>query len=150
MKKMVKSRLVAVHKTKVLVLRKVGKPLEYTLPGGIQKKNETEAEALVREVREEIKLKMKKVRPQFYLSHIRQNGRGSVTRNYFITYLKPLPIKVKETHKFEEACWMEWKEAAPFMDKSDRAAVKTYFKSLGRKLKREKAYGSQISPRLAM
>jgi len=150
MKKLIKSRLIAVHKDKVLVLRKVERPLRYTLPGGVKKKKETESETLIREVGEEIKLKLSNSQFDFYLSHIKKGKFQSVQKNYYLVQLKPKPIKVKEKHKFEEALWLEWKEALPFMDKMDRMAVRSYFKSLGRKVKKEKANGYKVPPRLAM
>lgn len=150
MKKVIKSRLIAVHKDKVLVLKKVYRPLRYTLPGGVKKKKETEAETLIREVGEEIKLKLAKKKFDFYLSHIRKGKFETVVRNYYLVVLKPKPIKVKEKHKFEEALWLEWKDALPFMDKMDRMAVRSYYKSLGRKDKKDKTNGNSIPPRLAM
>lgn len=148
MKKTVKSRLIAVHKDKVLVLRKVGGPLRYTLPGGVKKKKETESETLIREVREEIKLKLSEGQFDFYLSHIKKGKIGATVKNYFLVQMKPTAIKVKEKDKFEEALWLEWKEALPFMDKMDRTAVRSYFKSLGRKIKKTNGY--KVPPRLAM
>ncbi|RIV68305.1 NUDIX hydrolase [Flagellimonas aequoris] len=150
MKKLIKSRLIAVHKDQVLVLKKVERPLRYTLPGGVKKKKETESETLIREVGEEIKLKLSHSQFNFYLSHIKKGKFQTVLKNYYLVQLKPKPIKVKETHKFEEALWLEWKEALPFMDKMDRMAVRSYFKSLGRKLKKEKSNGYKVPPRLAM
>lgn len=148
MKKTVKSRLIAMHKDKVLVLRKVGGPLRYTLPGGVKKKKETESETLVREVGEEIKLKLSEAQLSFYLSHTKKGKMGNMVKNYFLVQMKPRAIKVKEKYKFEEALWLEWKEALPFMDKMDRMAVRSYFKSLGRKTNKENGY--KVPPRLAM
>lgn len=150
MKRVVKSRLVALHKNKVLVLQKVGRPLRYTLPGGVKKKKETEEETLIREVGEEIKLRLAPGEVQFYLSHIKKGKVMPVIRNYFLIQLQPSVIKVKEKHKFEAAFWVDWKEALPFMDQSDRLAVRSYFKSFGRKTKKNEKNGGQISSRLAM
>ncbi|WP_228235590.1 NUDIX hydrolase [Allomuricauda sp. M10] len=150
MKKIIKSRLIAVHKDKVLVLKKVARPLRYTLPGGVKKKKETESETLIREVAEEVKLKLTDKQLQFYLSHIKKGKFQTVLKNYYVVQLKPNPIKVKEKHKFEEALWLEWKEALPFMDKMDRMAVRSYFKSLGRKLNKQNSDGYKVPPRLAM
>lgn len=150
MKKVVKSRLIALQKNKVLVLQKVGRPLRYTLPGGVKKKKETEEETLIREVGEEIKLKLSPGEVQFYLSHIKKGNSGAIIKNYFLVQLQPSAIKVKEKHKFEAAFWVDWKEALPFMDKSDRLAVRSYFKSFGRKTKKNGKNGGQIPPRLAM
>lgn len=148
MKKTVKSRLIAIHKDKVLVLRKVGTPLRYTLPGGVKKRKETESETLVREVGEEIKLKLSEEQLSFYLSHIKKGKMETMVKNYFLVPMKSRAIKVKEKYKFEEALWLEWKEALPFMDKMDRMAVRSYFKSLGRKTKKTNGY--KVPPRLAM
>ena len=150
MKRMVKSRLIALHKNKVLVLQKVGRPLRYTLPGGVKKKKETEEETLIREVGEEIKLRLAPGEVQFYLSHIKKGNTMPVVKNYFLIQLQPSAIKVKEKHKFEAAFWVDWKEALPFMDSSDRLAVRSYFKSFGRKTKKNGKNGGQISSRLAM
>lgn len=150
MKKVVKSRLVATHKDKVLVLKKVDKPLRYTLPGGVKKKKETEEETLIREVGEEVKLKLSAGQFQFYLSHKKKGKEGAVVKNYYLVHLEAKPIKVKEKHKFAAASWMPWKEALPFMDKSDRMAVRSYFKSFKRKTKKHKNNGNQVSSRLAM
>ncbi|NDV43839.1 NUDIX hydrolase [Flagellimonas sediminis] len=150
MKKLIKSRLIAVHKDKVLVLKKVARPLRYTLPGGVKKKKETESETLIREVGEEIKLKLTDKQLQFYLSHVKKGKFQTVLKNYYLVQLKQKSIKVKEKHKFEEALWLEWKEALPFMDKMDRTAVRSYFKSLGRNLKKQNSDGYKIPPRIAM
>lgn len=150
MKKTVKSRLIAVHKDKVLVLKKVGSPLRYTLPGGVKKQKETESETLIREVGEEIKLKLSEKQFDFYFSNIRKGKMNDTVKNYYLIQLKPKDIKVKEKHKFEAALWLEWKEALPFMDRMDRTAVRSYFKSLGRKIKKSKTNGYKVPPRLAM
>lgn len=150
MKKVVKSRLVAINKDKVLVLKKVEKPLRYTLPGGVKKKKETEEETLIREVGEEIKLKLASGQVKFFLSHIKKRKEETVIKNYFLIQLEPTSIKVKEKHKFAAAHWMDWKEVLPFMDKSDRLAVRSYFKSFNRKVKKKKNNGHQVSSRLAM
>lgn len=150
MKRLVKSRLIALHKDKVLVLQKVGRPLRYTLPGGVKKKKETEEETLIREVGEEIKLKLSPTEVQFYLSHIKKGRTKPIIKNYFLIHLKPSAIKVKEKHKFEAAFWVDWKEALPFMDKSDRLAVRSYFKSFGRKTKNNGKNGGSVPSRLAM
>ncbi|MEX0360166.1 NUDIX domain-containing protein [Flagellimonas sp.] len=150
MKKVIKSRLVAVHGTKVMVLKKNGKPRKYTLPGGIKKGKETEAQALVRETSEEIKLKLTKDQVQFYLSLTKMANKEQINKNYFYTFLKPQKIAVKETHKFDSIKWENWKMAREFMDKSDRLAVTAYFKSIRRKEKNKKHNEHQISSRIAM
>lgn len=150
MKKIVKSRLLAVSGTKVMVLKKVGKPIRYTLPGGIKKRKETEEEALVRETREEIALKLIEEQIQFYLYHIRRTETEIINKNYYYTILKPSKIKVLEKHKFETVLWLNWKKAVEFMDKSDSMAIKAYFKNIGRKPKNKDNYERQVSPCIAL
>ena len=40
MKKIKKSRLLAINRSKVMVLEKLGEPIRYTLPGGVKKRKE--------------------------------------------------------------------------------------------------------------
>ncbi|WP_190808378.1 NUDIX hydrolase [Flagellimonas sp. S3867] len=150
MKKIVKSRLLAVSGTKIMVLKKVGKPIIYTLPGGVKKRKETEEEALVRETGEEITLKLIEEQVQFYLSHIKRTDTEIINKNYYYISLKPSKIKVLEKHKFETVLWLNWKKAVEFMDKSDRMATKAYFKNIGRKQKSKDNYERQVSPRIAL
>ncbi|MGW9684425.1 NUDIX domain-containing protein [Flagellimonas sp. 2504JD1-5] len=150
MKKIVKSRLLAVKGTKIMVLKKVGKPIRYTLPGGVKKRKETEEEALIRETGEEITLKLIEEQVQFYLSHIKRTETETINKNYYYARLKSSKIKVLEKHKFETVLWLNWKKAVEFMDKSDRMAIKAYFKNIGRKQKSKDNYERQVSPRIAL
>lgn len=150
MKKIVKSRLLAINGSKILVLKKMGKSTRYTLPGGVKKRKETEEEALVRETCEEIALKLIEEQIQFYLSHIKRTDTEIVNKNYYYTILKPSKIKVLEKHKFETVLWLNWKKAIEFMDKSDRMAVKAFFKNIGRKQKNKMNYECQVSPCIAL
>src|SRR5690606_26340423 len=133
MKKTVKSRLIAVHGDKVLVLKKVGEPLRYTLPGGAKKGKEAPEETLLREVGEEIKLKLSGTQIEFLYAQNKKNKEGRRLKHYFLTELQPDPIKVREKDKFEAVLWLSWKEALPFMDKMDRKAVRTHFKGTEKK-----------------
>ena len=71
-----------------MVLKKVGEPLKYTLPGGIKKRKETEVGALLRETQEEIDLLLTKEQVQFYLSRIKRTKGEAVNKNYYYTSLK--------------------------------------------------------------
>ena len=148
MKKTVKSRLIAVYGDKVLVLKKVGDPLRYTLPGGAKKAKESPAGTLIREVREEIKLKLAEAQIEFLFSQTKKGNGGHHLKHYFLIELEQAPIKVREKDKFEAALWLEWKEALPFMDKMDRKAVRYHFKGAANKTK--KANGNKVPPRIAM
>lgn len=129
MKKVVKSRLVAVCNTMVLVLKKAGPPLRYTLPGGVKKKKESKEEALIREVGEEIGLPLAAGQAQLYLSQTKKGSGRLRCKHYFVVYLHSQAVAVKEKHKFDAACWVPWKQAIACMDKADRRAVKHCFKN---------------------
>lgn len=133
-----------------MLLQKVGKPLNYTLPGGVKKRKETEKQALIRETGEEIDLVLKEENAQFYMSHINSTKTGIVVKNYYYAHIEPFNIKVLEKHKFQCALWLNWKKVIGFMDKSDRLAVKVYFKNIGRKEKKSKNHDCQISSRIAL
>jgi len=148
MKKTVKSRLIAVHGDKVLVLKKIGAPLRYTLPGGVKKKKETAIQTLIREVGEEIELQPleKQLLPLCALK--RKGKQRSQVKNYFLMETQAAPIQVLEKDKFETALWLNWREAQPFMDKMDRRAVRFHFK--GSDITNKKTNGYKVPPRLAM
>ena len=148
MKKTIKSRLIAVHGDEVLVLKKLGSPLRYTLPGGIRKPKETAGETLVREVGEEIKLKLSEKQFTFLFSLKKKEKRDRQVKHYFLLEMEAEPIKVREKHKFERALWLEWREALPFMDKMDRKAIRSHFG--GSTNNTNKANGYKVPPRLAM
>ncbi|WP_282159970.1 NUDIX domain-containing protein [Ulvibacterium marinum] len=150
MKKTIKSRLLAVSGSKVLVLEKVGKPLRYTLPGGVKKRKETEKQTLIRETSEEIELQLIEEQVHFYMSHINKMETGVVIKNYYHAHFELLKIKVLEKHKFQSALWLNWKKVIGFMDKSDRLAVKAYFKNLKAKNKNVSKNERTISSRIAM
>ena len=148
MKKTVKSRLIAVHGDKVLVLKKIGAPLRYTLPGGVKKKKETAIQTLIREVGEEIELQPleKQLLPLCTLK--RKGKQRSQVKSYFLMEMESAPIGVLERDKFESALWLDWREALPFMDKMDRMAVRCHFK--GSDITTKKKNGFKVPPRLAM
>ncbi|WP_147296593.1 NUDIX domain-containing protein [Flagellimonas nanhaiensis] len=150
MKKIVKSRLLAVCGSKVLILKKVGKPLRYTLPGGVKKRKETDKQALIRETGEEIELQLTEEQVQFYMSHVNKTEAGIIIKNYYHAHFEPLKIKVLEKHKFQSALWLNWKKVIGFMDKSDRLAVKVYFKNLKTQNKNMSKNERTISSRIAM
>ncbi len=54
LKKIEKSRLIAIQGDKILVLEKVGAKKKYSLAGGVRKKKETSINSLLRETYEEI------------------------------------------------------------------------------------------------
>ncbi|WP_350286837.1 NUDIX hydrolase [uncultured Croceitalea sp.] len=150
MKKTIKSRLLAVSGHKVLVLEKVGQPLRYTLPGGVKKRKETEQQTLIRETAEEIDLQLTDEQVHFYISHINKMETGEVIKNYYHAHFEPLKIKVLEKHKFQSALWLNWKKVIGYMDKSDRLAVKAYFKNLKTKNKNVEKNECTIPSRIAL
>lgn len=129
MKKLCKSRLVAISGSKVLVMRKVGAALQYTLPGGIKKKHEKYTDALVRETAEEIVLSIKAEELELFYTHTKSDKTTLYTKKYYYINLEPNPIAVIEKHKFLKTLWLDWRTAMIYMDKTDKLAIKTIFKS---------------------
>ena len=150
MGKVLKSRLLAIDGSKVMVLKKLGKSLRYTLPGGVKKKKETEKEALIRETSEEIALELANDKVHFYFSKVKVTRNGAVQKNYYHTSLKQRKIRILENHKFEKLAWVNWKEVIGYMDKSDRSAVETYFRIYKGKNKKTNKNECTISSRIAM
>lgn len=140
--------MIAVHGDKVLVLRKIGVPLRYTLPGGVKKRKETATETLIREVGEEIELVLSKKQLVPLCTFKKRVGPSPQVKSYFLMEMEATPIKVREVDKFETALWLDWKEALPFMDKMDRMAIRSHFKGSGKLTKKKNGY--KIPPRLAM
>ena len=142
--------MIAIHGDKVLVLKKVGEPLRYALPGGARKGKETPVETLVREVGEEIGLELAETQVGFLFSHTKKKKKkkNRPPKHYFLIEMEPLPIQVREKDKFEVVLWLPWKEALPFMDSMDRKAVRTHFKATEKKTNNKN--GHKIPPRLAM
>ncbi|WP_431123452.1 NUDIX domain-containing protein [Flagellimonas flava] len=148
--KVVKSRLLAIHQSKVMVLQKVGKKRKYTLPGGIKKNSETEIQALIRETKEEIELDIVDLNCTFFLSLVKSSTEEFINRNYYYIHMEPMAINVKEKEKFKKVLWLNWKKALEHMDRSDQLAVKTYFKNVADNFQNHVKYGHKISSRIAM
>lgn len=136
LKKIDKSRLIAIKGDKILVLDKIGLPKKYSLAGGIKKKNETDFQSLIRETFEEIGVLLKKKHLKYFISRkaVKKEGQ-EVYKHYFIT---PKKIKkeviVQETHKFNKALWVPWYYALEYLDKEDSKAVTLYFEQFNQKV----------------
>ena len=68
LKKIDKSRLIAIKNDQILVLEKIGNKKKYSLAGGVKKKKETDNQSLIRETFEEIGLQLKKKELTYFLS----------------------------------------------------------------------------------
>jgi len=123
-----KSRLIVLDGNKILVLEKKGMPKRLTLAGGIVKKNESLKEGLIREVNEEIGVKLKKKQLIYFSSHSKQLDDSSLVKHYFFINKEIKDYKLLEPHKFSAVYWIEWSEAIEYMDKLDRKVVKKIFK----------------------
>lgn len=128
MKKIDKSRLIAIKDDKVLVLEKIGTKRIYTLAGGIKKRKESDKESLIRESFEEIGLKLKKKDLTYFLSRKNTNGeRQEIYKHYFITKKPFENVEVLEPHKFKNVLWISWYDALEYLDKDDRSAITLFF-----------------------
>lgn len=123
------SRLIAVNKDKVLVLKKISKQKKYSLAGGVKKKKETNYQSLTRETFEEIGVDLTKSEISYFLciNHDKKNN-TTVSRHYFITKSPIVRFKILEPHKFKEVLWVDWVNALEYLDKYYRSAITSYFK----------------------
>ncbi len=122
-----KSRLLAFKGEHLLVLEKIGLKKQYTFPGGIQKKRETDCDALIREVEEEIDLQLNRKDLTYFIS--RRNitkDKREVYKHYFVTTKDIENIDLLEPEKFKRALWIPWYQALEYLDKEDRSAVILY------------------------
>jgi 8-oxo-dGTP diphosphatase len=130
LKKIDKSRLIAINEDKILVLEKISVPKKYSLAGGIKKKNETDLQSLIRESFEEIGVQLKKKDLNYFISRkkVAKKDEREVYKHYFIT-TKAISkeVEVQEIHKFKEALWIPWYYALEYLDKEDRKVVNLYF-----------------------
>jgi len=123
-----KSRLIALNRNKILVLEKKGLPKRLTLAGGIIKKNESLKKGLVREVNEEIGVKLRKKQLRYFSSHSKQLDNSSLIKHYFVINGEIKNYELLEPDKFSSIYWLEWHEAIKYMDKLDGKAVKRLLK----------------------
>ena len=107
-------------------------------------------QALIRETSEEIELKLKEKKIHFFMSVVKRTDAQQVNKNYYYTFLDKTKFEVLEKDKFKTVTWLKWKKAVRYMDKSDRIAVKIYFKNIRRKEQIQKNYEGQISSRIAL
>ncbi|WP_400078302.1 NUDIX hydrolase [Winogradskyella sp. R77965] len=122
-----KSRLLAFKGKNLLVLEKVGSKKKYTLPGGIQKKKETDLKALIRESKEEIGIKFKKKELTYFITKKNVTKENEeVFKHYFITSKVIEGEKLLEPEKFERISWVPWYDTLDFLDKEDRSTVLIY------------------------
>ncbi|MFD0862958.1 NUDIX hydrolase [Sungkyunkwania multivorans] len=122
-----KCRLLAFKEEKILVLQKAGFKKELSLPGGIQKKKETDFHSLIREVDEEIGVLLKKDELSYFVS--RKNitkEKTEVYKHYFVATRPLKKITLLEPEKFKRVLWIPWYQALEYMDKEDCSAVAMY------------------------
>jgi ADP-ribose pyrophosphatase YjhB (NUDIX family) len=99
-KKIDKSRLIALKGEKILVLEKRGLKRQYTLAGGIRKKKETDKGSLIRETSEEIGQLLNKRDLSYFISRKTTNkAEKEIYKHYFITTKNIENIEVQEPHK---------------------------------------------------
>lgn len=122
-----KSRLLAFKEEKLLIMEKVGFKKQYTLPGGIQKKRETDCHSLLREVEEEIGVFLEKEDLSYFVSrHKVTKDKRKIYKHYFITTKQIKNVELLEPEKFKKISWVPWYQALEYLDKEDRSAVVMY------------------------
>lgn len=130
-----KSGLLIVNDTNVLVFQKIGAKKRYVLAGGFLKKNETPENALIREVEEETGIVLNPQEFHYIASHTSLKNREIITKHYFVLPSLIHKFENKETHKFQALEWVDWKQAIPFMNFSDKMLIERFYTNLNLKEK---------------
>lgn len=124
-----KSRLLAFKDNMILVLEKAGSNKQYTLAGGVKKKNETDYECLIREVKEEIGVLLNKEELQYFISkQAKSKDNKELHKHYFVTTKNITSVALSEVDKFKDILWVPMDQALKYLDKEDKNAVAKYTK----------------------
>jgi len=124
-----KSGLLIINDNNVLVFQKISPKKRYVLAGGFLKKNETPENALIREVEEETGIELNLQEFHYIASHTSFKNKKITTKHYFVLPSLIHKFKNKETHKFQTLEWIDWKQAIPFMNYSDKMLIERFYKN---------------------
>lgn len=129
LKKIDKSRLIAISNEKILVFEKSALTKKYSLAGGVKKSNETDCQSLIRETHEEIGVKLKKKDLSYFISRmVVEKDNQDVYKHYFISYNVMVEnVEVSDPHIYNRVLWVPWYGALKYLDKEDRKVVTLYF-----------------------
>mgnify|MGYP000713547114 CR=1 FL=1 len=127
MKVIHKTRFIAFQNECILVLEKLGDKKRYSLAGGVVKKGETDAKSLIREVKEEIGITLKKDDVNYFITLKSKNKeKNQVYKHYFIATQCIKDIALLEPEKFKSVAWIPLHQALAFLDKEDHNAITLY------------------------
>ena len=121
-----KSRLVIYQQKKILLLKKHGDKLKYSLVGGFVDDGETPRQGLVRETFEEVGMHIT-TDELYLLSKIRGKKDKNLVKYYYLLTDHAKPYELKETHKFHDFLWVDIHEACKFLEGTDKAVIKMHF-----------------------
>ena len=125
-----KSGLLIVNDAKILVLQRIGIKKRYVLAGGFLKKKEAPENALIREVAEETGVLLNPQEFHYVASHTTFKNREVITKHYFVLPSLIHKFENKETHKFQALKWVDWKQAIPYMNYSDKMLIERFYTNL--------------------
>jgi ADP-ribose pyrophosphatase YjhB (NUDIX family) len=121
-----KSRLIICQPPKILLLKKHGEKIKYSLVGGFVDVGETPKQGLIREAFEEVGLEIT-TDELHLLSKIRGRRTKNLVKYYYYLNNFDKPYELKETHKFSDFLWIDLTEALKYLEGTDRAVVKLHF-----------------------
>lgn len=134
-KKRQKSGLLIVNDANILVFKKIGVKKRYVLAGGFLKNKETPENALIREVEEETGIVLNPQEFHYIASHTSFKDKEILTKHYFVLPSLIHKFENKETHKFQALEWVNWKQAIPYMNYSDKMLIERFYTNLNLKEK---------------
>lgn len=130
-----KSGLLIVNDNNILVFQKISLKKRYVLAGGFLKKNETPENALIREVEEETGIVLNPLEFHYIASHTSFKNKLTTTKHYFVLPSLIHKFENKEIHKFQTLEWVDWKQALPYMNYSDKMLIERFYTNFNLKEK---------------
>ena len=120
-----KAKLIVYKDGHLLLLKKKGIALKYSLLGGNVKKNETPEKALIREAYEEGAVKLKTKHLDFVLAKLKIEKKTE-NATYYFEVEDVDDFCLMEPEKFTSIDWIPEEEAMEFLNKRDYSVIKEY------------------------
>lgn len=119
-----KAKIIIIEANKVLMLKKIGKDFKFSFPGGNIKKNETKKEGLIREIKEELGVTVKKNNLKYMIGYSIYTPNSQESIHYYFFKKTPTNFILGEPDKFEMLKWVAIEEVFLFLGKFEKTILK--------------------------
>ncbi|WP_299115799.1 NUDIX hydrolase [uncultured Winogradskyella sp.] len=110
-KEIIKAKVVIIEKGKVLLLKRIDREKRLSFAGGIVKSNESHKEGLIREIKEELGVKVSKQDLEYIFSFKKKKAKVKITTRYYRLKTTNKKFKINEPNKFNLLKWFNIKYA---------------------------------------